>query len=183
MQQTKRNGRVQSRTILLATGLVVIAFAVGFAFAAGINFTNGTSESAVGDSHATGSPTWWTEQTIGVGIEGASVPVLSTSMSAPTQLGSASSSFSINPEVSGDWVHEWRFTEAAGAPSSTELQIDFTIVENGGTVQTTSFVETQATSPESGLNFTMSYDLGSATITLDSVVEVSQTCPSVGNCI
>jgi hypothetical protein len=183
MQQTKKNGRIQSRTILLATGLVVIAFAVGFAFAAGINFTNGATESAIGNSHATGTPTWWSEQTIGVGIEGASVPVLSSSMAAPTELGSSSSSFSINPEAQGDWTHEWRFTEAAGAPTNTELQIDFTIVEGGGTIETTSFVETQATSPGSALNFTMAYDLGSATITLESVVEVSQTCPSVGNCI
>jgi hypothetical protein len=182
MVGNRKPGHLKNRTILLATGLVASAFAIGFVFAAGITFTTGGAENGLGSSHTTTSPAWWSETSVGIGTQGVPPTTLSSAVGTPTVLAAASASYDINTGTAGDWVHFWKFQETTGAPTSTELELQFTVVESSTTVQTTAYVETQTTAPGSTLTFTVYYDLGSATVTLNSVVEVAQTCSAVGTC-
>jgi hypothetical protein len=182
MERAKTNLRVPNRTILFATSLVAVAFAIGFVFASGVSFSTGGTENGFGTSHTTSSPTWWSESSVGIGTQGTPPTTLSTTVATPTVLAASSTTYDVNTGTAGDWVHFWKFSETTGAPTSTELELQFTVVESSTTVQSTSYIETQATAPGSTLTFTLEYDLGSAAITVNSVVEVSQTCVAVGTC-
>jgi hypothetical protein len=113
--------------------------------------------------------------------------VLSTTVGAPTVLAGGATSYGVNAPVLNDIAHFWKFTESAGAPVNTELEIQLTV--STGVVPTvaavTVYVETQASSPGSAITFALYYDLGSpsaGTITLNSVTQISQECTGVGTC-
>jgi hypothetical protein len=176
--------RAANRTILIATTLAAMAFAVGFGAAASLTISAGNTENGAGVSHTTNAIGYLSEAIVGVGIQPAALPTtVSTTMGTPTVLPAAGTTYSLNTPTAGDVIHFWRFTEATSAPVSTEVEMQFTVTTSTTTV-VTAYVETQATAPGTAQTFTFSYDLGAATttITLNSVLEISQQCPSVGTC-
>jgi len=188
MQTTARNSRIGRRTVVLATALAMAAVLGGWAMAASLTISNGTAENGAGAYHATNGLTYFAESAVGLASQPNTAPTaLSTTIGTPTVLAGAATTYAINTPTAGDLEHFWKFTEAAGAPASTELELVFT-VSTGATptvAAVTAFVETQATSPGGALVFTMNYDLGSAasgTIVLNSVMEISQSCTAVGTC-
>jgi len=188
MPSTERTRRLSRRTVWIATALAMAAVIGGWTMAAAFTVTNGNTESGGGAFHGTTSLTYWSETSVGVGSEPSALPtVLSTTVATPTVLAGAASNYAVNTPAATDVVHFWKFTEGAGAPASTELELQFTVSTGAGPTitQVTSYVETQATSPAGALVFTIYYDLGSpatGTITLNSVTEISQSCTSVGTC-
>jgi hypothetical protein len=188
MPSTERTRRLTRRTVWIATALAMAAVIGGWTVAAAFTVQQGNTETGGGAYHGTSSLTYWTETSVGVGSEPSTLPaVISTTVGTPTVLGGAAANYAVNTPVATDVVHFWKFTEAAGAPVSTELELQFTVSTGAGPTitQVTSFVETQATSPGAAIVFTIYYDLGSpasGTITLNSVTEISQTCSAVGNC-
>ena len=180
--------RFARRTVYVATAFALLAVVAGFGIAASFTITQGPALNGGGVYHATNSIAWWTESSAGVAVIQTPVPTtLSATATAPTVLPIAASSFAVTAATANDVGQYWKFSEAAGATASTELEIAFT-VSTGATptvTTTTVFVETQATSPGAALTFTIFYDLGSpaaGTITLNSVSELSQQCSTVGTC-
>jgi hypothetical protein len=187
MQTTNRSPRVGRKMVFLATALAMAAVLGGWALAAGITITTGNAETGAGAYHATNALTYFTESAVGLGSQPAGLTTLSAVVATPTVLAAAATTYAINAPTAGDVVHFWKFTEAAGAPASTELELEFTVSTGAGptVTQTTVYVETQAASPGAAIVFTLNYDLGNAataSITLDSVLEVSQQCSAVGTC-
>ncbi len=187
MASTDQNRRLTRRTVWIATALAMAAVIGGWTVAASFTVSQGTTETGGGAFHGTASLTYWTETSVGVGSEPSTLPtVISTTVGTPTVLASGTS-YAVNTPVATDVVHFWKFTEASGAPASTELELQFT-VSTGATptiTQVTSYIETQATSPGTAIVFEIYYDLGSpstGTITLNSVTEISQVCSAVGTC-
>jgi hypothetical protein len=181
--QTHR--RLSNRLILLSTTLVAVAFAVGFGAAASLSVTNGATENGGGTYHATNSIAYFPEAITGVGIQPAALPsVLSSTVGTPTVLAAAGTTYSLNSPTAGDFLHFWKFTETTSAPASTELELQFTVTTSVTSLTSTAYVETQASIPGSAQTFEISYDLGSptSTITINSVLEIAQQCPSVGTC-
>ena len=169
---------------MIATTLAAITFAVGFGAAASLVISAGTAENGGGASHATNALTYWTEANVGVGGQPAVLPTtLSTTVGTPTVLAAAGTNYAINTPTAGDIVHFWKFTEATTAPVSTELELQFT-VSGASTLQSTVYIETQATAPATAQTFVLYYDLGApgTTITINSVLQIVQTCSAVGTC-
>ena len=188
MAPTDRTRRLTRRTVWIATALAMAAVIGGWTVAASFTISQGNTETGSGAYHGTSSITYWTETSVGVGSEPSTLPtVLSTTVATPTTLAGATANYAVNAPTATDVVHFWKFTEAAGAPVSTELELQFTV--STGAVPTitqiTSYVETQATSPGAAIVFVIYYDLGSpsaGTITLNSVTQISQQCSAVGTC-
>lgn len=189
MPRTSRSLHAKRRLVWLGTVVALLAIAGGWVMAASFQVSQGNTESGGGAEHPTSSLTYWTELSVGVGSQVTPLPAtLSTSAATPTTLAAAATSYAINTPTANDIVHFWKFTEASGAPVSTELELQFT-VSTGSTpvvTTTTAYIETQATSPTAAVTFEFIYDLGSPTsatpIVLNSVTEISQQCAAVGSC-
>ncbi len=186
LRQTPGQARVTRRTILGGTLIVMLLLTGGWVASAAFTVTNSTTEVGGGNYHATNGIAYWTETSVGVSTVPGTLPtVLSATVTAPTVLAGAATTYAINTPTAGDLAHYWKFTEATTAPVNTEVELAFTVSTGAGITQVTSYVETQATAPGAAIVFTLLYDLGSpasGTITLNSVTEVSQQCSAVGTC-
>jgi len=188
MSTTDRTRRLTRRTVWIATAVAMAAVIGGWTVAASFSVQNGNTETGGGAYHGTSALTYWTESSVGVGSQPSPLPTaLSTTVATPTVLAAAAANYAVNAPTATDVVHFWKFTESAGAPVSTELELQFTVSTGAVPVitQVTAYVETQATSPGAAIVFVLYYDLGSpsaGTITLNSVTEISQGCTAVGTC-
>jgi hypothetical protein len=188
MVDTKPGKRFQRRTIYMATAFTLLAVVAGFGMAASFTVTQGPALAGSGVYHSTNSIAYWTESSVGVGVQPTVLPTTaSTTVATPTVLAAAATSYGINTAVANDVGQYWRFSEAITATANTELELAFTVSTGVAPVVTTLtvFVETQATIPAVATTFTFYYDLGSpatATITLNSVTEIAQACSAVGTC-
>jgi hypothetical protein len=187
MQTRNKSPQLGRKTIYLATALAMAAVIGGWAMAASFTITNGTTETGTGAYHTTAGLTYFAETAVGIGSQPAGLTTLSATVATPTVLAAAATTYAINAPTAADVVHFWKFTEAAGAPAATEIELQFTVSTGAGPTVTaiTAFVETQAASPGAAVVFTLNYDLGSAaagTIQLNSVLEISQQCSAVGTC-
>jgi hypothetical protein len=187
MALANRTTKVRRATIWAATALAMVAVVGGWAMAS-LTISDGANENGGGAYHGAQSLTYWTEASVGLATEPSTLPTaLSTTVTAPTTLAAAAANYAINAPVAGDVSHYWKFTESAGAPTGTEVEIQFT-VSTGATPTVTSvtvFIETQGTAPTGAIAFTLYYDLGnpsSGTITLNSVTQIAQQCSAVGTC-
>lgn len=181
--------RVSVKAIYIATALSLAAFVGGFAMAGALTINSGGNEAASGSFETTSSISWWTQASVGLSSTPSPVPtsLVSTTATSPQVLAAAGQAYSLNAGTVGDVAHYFKMTESTGAPTSTELEIVFSI--STGTVPTvttaTVFVESQSSSPTSAQTFTLYYDLGSAasaSIVLNSVQQISEQCSSVGSC-
>ncbi len=172
----------------MATAFALLAVVAGFGLASSFTVSQGSSINGGGVYHATNSIAWWNEASAGVAVVQTPLPAaLSTTATAPTVLAGAAATYAVNTAVANDVAQYWKFTESTGAAAATELEIAFTVSTGATPTVTTQivYVETQATSPTGALTFTIEYDLGSpatATITLNSVSQLSQECSAVGTC-
>ncbi len=179
---------MRRRLVWGGTIVALLAISGGWVMASSFTITQGNTETGAGSYHTTSALAWWTEASVGVGTQPGTLPTaLSTTAGTPTVLSAAGSNYAINTPTAGDVVHFWKFTEATSAPTSTELELQFTISTGAGptVTQVTVYVESQATAPATAQTFVLFYDLGSpasGTITLNSVTEIGQQCASVGSC-
>ncbi len=188
MATNQKEKRFPRRTVYIATAFTLLAVVAGFGLAASFTVTNGPGINGGGNYEATNAITFWTEASAGVAIIQTPVPAtLSATITAPTVLAGAATTYSVNAATANDVGQFWKFTEAGGATASTELEIAFTVSTGTGPTVTTviAYVETQTAPPAGATTFTIFYDLGSpagGTITLNSVSELSQQCSAVGTC-
>jgi hypothetical protein len=179
--------RFARKSVYVATGFALLAVIAGFGMAA-FTIQQGSAITGAGAYNGANPITWWTESGVGVSVQPTVLPTtLSGVVGTPTVLAAAATNYGVNTAVANDVAQIWRFTEAAGATASTELELSFTVSTGAGPTVTTvvAYVETQATPPAGGATFTFYYDLGSAsagTITLNSVTEIAQQCSAVGTC-
>jgi hypothetical protein len=180
--------RPKNRQIIGATAIALLALTGGWVMAASFSITDGSTETGAGAYHGTALMTYFSETSVGVGSEPGTLPTaLSVTVGTPTVLAAAAANYAVNTPTSGDIVHYWKFAETTAAPTSTEVELQFTISTGAvpAVTQATVFIETQATAPAATITYTIYYDLGSpatATITLNSVTEVSLQCTAVGTC-
>jgi len=115
----------------------------------------------------------------------AGTTALSTAVGTPTTLAAAATTYTINAATTGHAAVRWNFTESTSAPTSTEFEETFKVVTGAADTVTivTVYAETRATAPGAAVIFTILYDVGSTTAPiLDSVLEITQQCSSVGHC-
>lgn len=187
MVQSKPSKSLSRRTVYVATAFALIAVVAGFGMAA-FTVTQGAAITGGGTYHGTAAIAWWTESGAGVSVQPAVLPTtLSAAVGAPTVLAGAATNYGVNAAVANDVSQYWKFVEATTATVNTELELAFTVSTGVAPVVTTLvvYVETQAAAPGAAITFGFYYDLGSAataTITLNSVTEISQLCSAVGTC-
>jgi hypothetical protein len=180
--------RVSVKAIYLATALSLAAFVGGYAMAGSLTVSSGGTEAGSGNYETTSSISWWTQSTVGLAaFPSGTITTLSATATGPTTLAATGQSYGINAGTAGDVAHYFKMTESSGAPTSTELEIVFSISTGATpTINTvTVFIESQGTAPSSAQTYTLYYDLGSAasaSIVLNSVQQISQQCSSVGSC-
>ncbi len=179
--------RLKPRHVLGGTIVALLVIGGSWVMAASFAVTQGPTETGAGVYHGTAALTYWTEASAGVTTQTGTPTALSTTAATPTVLAATGTSYSINAPTVNDITHYWKFTEATTAPASTEVEMQISV--STGTVPTVTtvvvYVETQTTVPGTAQTFVLYYDLGSpatATITLNSVTQVSQQCSAVGTC-
>jgi hypothetical protein len=159
--------------------LAVVGFAVG-----AITVRSDPSVTGTGNLNPGTELAYWSfHATTPTTIPGAVPGAVSTSVSTPTVLGASGSSFAINTATAAHSAVEWSFLESASAPTSTEIELTFTVtVGSPGTTSTvTGYVETQS-SVSATLLFNFYFDAGAAALVFDSAQELSQPCSAVGSC-
>jgi hypothetical protein len=186
-QHTGKTFRPKPRHVLGGTIVALLVLGGSWVMAASFAVTQGPGEVGSGVYHGTTALAYWTETTAGVTTQAATPATLSTTAASPTVLPAVGQSYAVNAPTVNDITHFWKFSEATSAPVSTEIEMEISV--STGVVPTVTtvvvYVETQATIPGTAQTFTLYYDLGSpatATITLNSVTQVSEQCASVGNC-
>lgn len=174
-----RSGR--ARTIAAITAAAVVLLAAGSVLAVTTIHSGMFNGAGVYD---TGSPlTWWTQTVTGTAKVPSPAPSsASANASEPTVLGSVAAGLGLNGQTAGQEAVAWTFTELAGAPASTEVEIVFEVVSGASSTLFTAFVETQATSPTTSLTFTFYVDAGTQAIVLTDWLQISEACGSVGAC-
>lgn len=177
-----------AKVVYVAVFLSMAAFVGGYAMAGALTISQGNAESAGGNFESTNSIAWWSQASVGLTSVASTVPTqLAASASSPTVLAASGQSYMINAGTAGDVAHFFKMTEATTAPTSTEVEVVFTISTGASPTTTvvTVFLESQTTAPTSAQTYALEYDLGSpasASITLNSVEQISQVCASVGTC-
>jgi hypothetical protein len=184
---TGKTHRLKPRHVLGGTIVALLVIGGSWVMAASFAVTQGPQEIGSGVYHGTAALTYWTESAAGVGTQTATPTVLSTTAATPTVLPAAGTNYGVNAPVINDIEHYWKFTEATTAPASTEIEMQISVSTGAVPVVTSVivYVETQATIPGTAQTFVLYYDLGSpatATITLNSVTQVSEQCSAVGTC-
>jgi hypothetical protein len=184
---TGKTHRVKARHVIGGTIVALLVLGGGWVMAASFAVSQGPTEIGSGVYHGTASLTYWTESTAGVTTQAGTPPVLSTTIGTPTVLPAAGTSYGVNAPTLNDVTHYWKFTEATTAPVSTEIELQISVSTGVVPAVTTVivYVETQATIPGTAQTFVLYYDLGSAataTITLNSVTQISEACSAVGTC-
>jgi hypothetical protein len=118
-------------------------------------------------------------------VPAGTVTSLSTTVGSPTSLAATATTYGVDATTHGDAAVRWNFTETTSAPVSTEVELTFTIATGTNFAKTTEkvYLETRATAPGAPITFSLLYDVGSTTApVLDSSLEISQQCSSVGTC-
>jgi len=113
--------------------------------------------------------------------------LLSGTVATPTVLPAGNRREMLNPGTAGHTALEWTFQETVGIPTSTEIELRFTVVYTVGTTTTTFvttvYLETQATAIGVAYTYTLYFDSGTAAaVNFGSGFEVAQVCVSVGTC-
>jgi len=184
---TGSSRRLKARYVIGGTFVALLVLGGGWVMAASFAVNQGAVETGSGAYHGTAALTYWTETTAGVTTQAGTPAVLSAIMATPTVLPAAGISYGVNAPTLNDVTHFWKFTEAITAPVSTEIEMQISV--STGVVPTVTtvivYLETQAVIPGTAQTFVLYYDLGSAataTITLNSVTQISEQCTSVGTC-
>jgi len=179
--------KIRGRAIYAATALALLALTVGYALAA-VTVTNG-SESGNGNYVNANALAWWTTSAANPAgvytVPGATPAVLSTTIGTPTVLAAAGQNYGINAQTAGDVAQIFKFTEAAGAPANTEVEIQFQVSTGAGTTVTNVYIESQAAPPGAAQTFVLYFDAGSAaggTVTINYGEQISLQCSAVGSC-
>jgi hypothetical protein len=186
--KTGKRFRVKPRHVLGGTIVALLIIGGSWVMAASFAITQGTTETGSGVYHGTSALTYWTEASAGVATQpGVAPTALSLTVGTPTVLPAAATNYAVNAWTLNDIGHFWKFTEATSAPVSTEVELQIAVSTGSpATVTNTAvYIETQSTAIGSAVTFTLWYDLGSpatATITLNSVTQVSEQCTAVGAC-
>lgn len=182
-----RTQRLKSRHVIGGTIVALLIIGGSWVMAASFAVTQGPTEMGSGVYHGTAALTYWTEASAGVTTQSGTPTVLSTTVGTPTVLPGAGTNYGVNAPTLNDITHFWKFTEATTAPINTEVELQIS-VSTGVVPSITTvvvYVETQAAAPGTAQTFVLYYDLGSpatATITLNSVTQVSEQCSAVGTC-
>jgi hypothetical protein len=185
---TGKRFRVKPRHVLGGTIVALLIIGGSWVMAASFAITQGSTETGSGVYHSTTALTYWSELSAGVATQPGTAPTaLSSTVGTPTVLAAAATNYAVNPWTLNDIAHFWKFSETTAAPVSTEVELQIA-VSTGSPATVTNvavYVETQAVAPSGTITFTLWYDLGSpasATITLNSVTQVSEQCAAVGTC-
>ena len=169
------------RTIAAVATVAVVLLAAGSVLA--VTTIHSGVFNGAGVDDAASPLTWWAQTATGTSTVPSPAPELvSSNASAPTVLGSAPAGLGLNAQTAGQVAVAWWFTEGAGAPASTEVEIVFEEVGAGSPSVFTVFVETQSTSPTGALAFTFYVDVGTQAVVLTAWLQISQACGSVGSC-
>jgi hypothetical protein len=179
--------RLKRRHVIGGTIVALLVVGGGWVMAASFAVQQGATETGSGMYHGTAALTYWSEATAGVTTQSGTPPVLSTTIGTPTVLPAAGTSYGVNAPTLNDITHYWKFTEAITAPINTEIEMQISVSTGVVPAVTTVvvYVETQAAIPATAQTFVLYYDLGSAataTITLNSVTQISEACTAVGTC-
>jgi len=171
-------------TVGAAALVIIIATLSG---AAPIKITS-SKETASGSRDSATFLLHWQQTGQLEGAVPARVPVLlSGTPATPTVLPGVNQREMMNPGTAGHTALEWTFEETVGIPTSTEIEIQFTVHYTVGTTtttfSTTVYLETQAAAIVRTLTYTMYFDAGTAaTVDFASGFEVAQVCTAVGTC-
>jgi hypothetical protein len=184
---TGKTQRLKARHVIGGTFVALLVLGGGWVMAASFAISQGPIETGSGVYHGTAALTYWTETSAGVTTQAGTPVLLSTTAGTPTVLPAAGTSYAVNAPTLNDVTHFWKFAEATSAPASTEVELQISVSTGVIPAVTTVvvFVETQVTVPATAQTFILYYDLGSAataTITLNSVTQISEACTAVGNC-
>lgn len=184
---TGKTLRLKTRHVISGTIVALLIIGGSWVMAASFAVTQGPVETGGGVYHGTAALTYWTESGAGVGTQAATPTLLSTTAGTPTVLPARGTSYAVNTPLVNDITHYWKFSEATTAPVSTEVELELSVSTGAVPVVTSVvvYVETQATAPGTTQTFVLYFDLGSpatATITLNSVTQVSLQCSAVGTC-
>jgi len=157
----------------------------GVAFAA-ISVTHHVLTATGTDVSETNLP-WWTEWGLTTGTIPATVPPAGgTTAAAPVVLAGSAATYTIGTAVAGAAAILFVFNESISAPVSTEIEIAVTVGVGGAAMTNgTVYMESQASAPATVLTFTFYLDTGATTTTailVQTLVEVTQQCASVGSC-
>ncbi|MCI4345728.1 MAG: hypothetical protein L3K07_03095 [Thermoplasmata archaeon] len=170
----------------IAGAVLFAGILLGYSAAASITVlhVNETGEGAYASSSGVNGWTW-----LGVSYWTTPSPAptqLSHTVGAPTVLGAASGSYTINAGTAGHAALSWNYTEQALLPISTEFEFTFKV----GTSALPSlsivkaYIETQFLHLFA-LNFDLFFDLGtgsSTSLPIDTIQVTVQQCSSVGTC-
>lgn len=172
------------RLLLVATVVALIALVSGIALGA-VTVSHKT-QTGSGTSVGGGYLGYWKQvDADNLSTVPAGTTTLSTTVGAPTTLAAAATTYALNAATTGHAAFRWNMTESTSAPTSTELELMFKIVTGATFAVTvlTVYVETRATALGAAVTFSLVYDEGSTTAPiLDSALQISQQCTSVGQC-
>ncbi len=187
---SRRAGALRARTVrrwFLTGGFAAVAVVVGLTLA--VSFHVGSSPEEVG---AVVSPTEFLAHWQFVGSAASTTPtplprVWSATVGAPSHLGRVSASALLNAGASGDVAALWTFNATIGIAASTEIELAFSIQYVVGgvahAVALTVYVETPARALPGTLTFSAYWDSGgTAAVTFESQLVVSQVCSAIGTC-
>lgn len=170
-----------------AAVLVAVGIGLGGCGFALATFTvSNTPITATGSYFNNTGLTYWFE----VGLSTTTVPTpapaaLSTTVGTPTHLAFAATNYAINAVTAGNPALALRFDETTGAPTSTELELTFTISVGGSPATSTTKVYVETQTYVAGLYFTLYFQTGTISIThttVTTVVQLSQRCTAIGTC-
>jgi hypothetical protein len=186
-----RPGGHRSRRSWLGLAAVVAAVAlavtaIGWSAAVPATIGPGSTEQGQGADVGEKTTTYWLWQAAQLWHVPTPVPVkLSTTVTTPTLLAAAASSYVINPATAANTSVRWTFEETTAAPTSTELELRFTDGLTRAAVVITVYLETRTTPPVAPLTFLIYWDAGAyapSGITVQTMQVLVQACTSVGHC-
>lgn len=178
-QRSRRRG---VRLVAVVAALAIGALSLGYALGSS-TILSGT-ETGVGNSENAAILGWFVvSQVLVASVPAVVPPQASESMGLPTVLLAVNQTFVVVAATPGHGAVRWDFTEK-GAPTKTEITLTFLVTNatTRATATSTIFLESQATVISGTPDYTFYFDNGAGTATLTGDSDVSQQCPTVGNC-
>ncbi len=184
-----RSGRRLARRSWTAGQLAAVALVLTSAVVGAVSFrVTQSTEHAGGLESSTQFLQYWAETGSEAGTVPARLPAqLSTTVATPTRLPAGSRAFLVNAGARTDQAMVWVFTESAGMPVNTEVELQFVLHFSYGTAATslseTVYLETRAVAIVGTNVYTLYVDAGHVTgVTFTTQIEISQECAGVGSC-
>ena len=181
-----RRGHVREAP-LLALLLVLVLLPAGFVAGATLKVSKGPTEKGGGLYVApTNIGSWWRFGVLTPGTLPSGTTSVSLTPASPSSIAVSSTvSFAVNGSTAGAGAEVWTFLLSTSAPISVEVELRFNVSLAGQTTHVIAFVQTPSSALSSGESVRFYFVTGSvATVgtTVQSLVESSAQCTSVGVC-